>query len=164
MNDFADSYLGRLRAVVGSQPLLCPCVRLLIEDDQGRILMQARGDYLGFWGLPGGNIECGESAVQAAEREAYEETALRVTGLAMFGHSSQPDLETMTLPNGHVCHYHASLFHTRHYSGTPQADGHEGLELRWFAPDGPLPLVHPQILASVQAFCRYRDSGKFQLL
>lgn len=164
MTDFESSYLGQLRAIVGARPLLCPCVRVLIEDDQGRVLLQGRGDDIGFWGIPGGNIEYGEDLLEAARRETWEETALEVRALTMFGYSSRPELEALTLRNGHVCHYHASLMHTRQYKGVPTPDGDEALELRWVDPDGPLPQAHPHVVATLEAYRRWRDTGEFQLI
>ena len=60
MNDFADSYVGKLRKLVGSRLLLVPGARIVIENTSGEILLQKRSDF-GVWGLPGGNAEEGES-------------------------------------------------------------------------------------------------------
>lgn len=49
----------------------CACVL-----DGGRVLMAATG--YGRWTLPGGGIEPGETAAQAAEREAWEECGAHV--------------------------------------------------------------------------------------
>lgn len=46
---------------------------LLIRDPDGRILLLRRSDT-GAWALPGGHIEKGESAWEAAVRETEEET------------------------------------------------------------------------------------------
>lgn len=44
----------------------------------GRVLIIRRGKapYLGYWSLPGGRIEAGETAEAAARRELFEETGL----------------------------------------------------------------------------------------
>lgn len=162
MSDFANSTIGRLRALVGAQPLLCPVVRIFVEDADGRFLMQARGDYVGMWGLPGGNIELGESVVYAARRETLEETGLTLGEIEMFGYSSDPDIETMTLPNGHVCQYHAALLHCRNYTGTAGFDGEETVGIDWIDPDGEWPPVHAQIARSIEAYRQWRKTGRFQ--
>ncbi|ANN66066.1 NUDIX domain-containing protein [Bordetella bronchialis] len=164
MTAFSQSTLGRLRALVGPRPLLCPCVRVVLERPDGTVLLHARADFAGMWGLPGGHIEIGESAEQAARREILEETGLAAGQLIAFGHASDPRVETVTLPNGDVCHYQAVLFHCREFDGAARPDPHETPVLRWLDIDAPLPPMMPHVRASLDAFRRYRAGGGFQLL
>ena len=46
---------------------------------------QERGPYAGFWLLPGGKVEFGEPIVEAARREAAEESGCDVGGLDLTG-------------------------------------------------------------------------------
>jgi 8-oxo-dGTP diphosphatase len=46
---------------------------------------QQRGPYAGFWLLPGGKVEFGESIIEAARREAAEESGCMVNGLDLTG-------------------------------------------------------------------------------
>ena len=48
-----------------------------ILSQSGKILLQKRADK-GTWGLPGGALELGESALEALVREFYEETGVEV--------------------------------------------------------------------------------------
>ena len=48
-----------------------------ILSQSGKILLQKRADK-GTWGLPGGALELGESALDALVREFYEETGVEV--------------------------------------------------------------------------------------
>lgn len=59
---------------------------------EGKILLVRRGGhpYRGLLALPGGFIEEGESAEQAARRELKEETAISVVNLRQFGFASTP--------------------------------------------------------------------------
>ena len=63
-------------------------VAVIIEDQQGRVLLLLRGPtapwFPNCWNLPGGKIESGESSLEAAMRETREETGLRVYTLSPF--------------------------------------------------------------------------------
>lgn len=56
---------------------------ILFKSKDGRILLLRRGnggDYPGHWAIPGGHIEDGETAEQAARREVLEETGFDFKG------------------------------------------------------------------------------------
>lgn len=174
--DFAGSTLGRLRALVGSGPLLCPCVRIVVERDDGHVLLLraatpalhgtgAADSMAACWSLPGGHMELGESAAQAARRELREETGLvaQETDFQLFGHASDPLRERVTLPNGHICQYVAVLLHLRRYVGQPVADGVEALALQWCDLAVNMPPAQAHVAATLAAFQRYRAGGGVQL-
>lgn len=121
MSDFASSYLGRLRAVVGSRLLLMPSTHVVLEDDRGRILLELRSDF-GAWGLPGGVPDEREDIITCAERETFEETGLQIRNLKPFGFASRPDVGVFVYPNGHACHYFALLLTSREFSGDLASD------------------------------------------
>ncbi|MES2937897.1 MAG: NUDIX domain-containing protein [Pseudomonadota bacterium] len=163
MSDFETSYVGQLRKVVGSLPLLVPGVRAVIEDTKGQLLLQRRSDF-GIWGLPGGNFEFGEAAQEVLAREILEETGLRVSKAEVFGYSSNPEIETITFPNGDVCHFQVLLFHVTEFSGQLQHDA-ESLELRWVAKEGWRAFeMLANMAATLEAFRTYKAQGGFQFL
>jgi 8-oxo-dGTP diphosphatase len=71
-----------------SKPAIASAV--IVQD--GRLLLARRRVQEGpvLWALPGGAIEPGESAEQAAEREAREETGLDVTARRVLGSRVHP--------------------------------------------------------------------------
>jgi len=62
-------------------------VSAILENKKKEILLLKRRDN-GFWDLPGGSIEWGESPERAATREAKEETGLTVKKSTLIGISS----------------------------------------------------------------------------
>ena len=73
----------------------------VIFDGQGRVLLQNRVDN-GFWGLPGGMIDIGETVEQGAIREVLEETGLHVTLKRLVGIYSDPNAHCVLIYPGDV--------------------------------------------------------------
>ncbi|TFE02338.1 NUDIX hydrolase [Jeotgalibacillus salarius] len=80
MND----YIRTMRALIGHQTLMTVGCGALIEDQEGRILLQKRTDH-SLWGIPGGIMEVGETFEETARREVLEETNLKLDDLKLFG-------------------------------------------------------------------------------
>ncbi|QFU16030.1 NUDIX domain-containing protein [Microvirga thermotolerans] len=159
---FHESYLGRLRGVVGDRLLLMPGSRIVIEGEGGRVLLQRRSDF-GVWGIPGGVPEEGEGIVDAIVRETREETGLTVLDPRPFGYACHPDFETIRYPNGHVCQYFSLMFCATSFEGALGGSDGESLELAWFAPES-LPSMLPNMRRSVEAYVRFKTTGAFQMI
>ena len=56
------------------------CAGAVVRDAERRLLLVRRANEpgRGLWSLPGGRIEAGETPEEAAAREVFEETGLRV--------------------------------------------------------------------------------------
>ncbi|MBI3865298.1 MAG: NUDIX domain-containing protein [Planctomycetia bacterium] len=76
-------------------------VAVVVAHKDGRILLERRSDC-GWWGLPGGRIDPGESAEQAAIREVFEETGLNVRITRLIGLYSEPEGRIVTYPDNVV--------------------------------------------------------------
>ncbi len=100
--------------------------------DQNRLLLQQRSDG-GQWGLPGGSVEVGESVSEAVVREVREETGLEVEPTRLVGVYSDPAIQVVRYPTGHVWHYVTVLFECTVKRGTLTICD-ETLALKYFSP------------------------------
>ena len=118
--------------------------RMAVIDD-GRILLVKRSD-VGAWELPSGGLEAGESVAQAAVREIYEETGLRVSITHLVG--------LYSLPGWGAEGAHVALFAARVVGGALRPQPGETDELGFFDPDRlPAPIAwwhHQQIEDALQ--------------
>jgi 8-oxo-dGTP pyrophosphatase MutT (NUDIX family) len=162
MTDFASSYLGRLRAVVGDRLLLVPGMRIVVERPDGAILLQLRSDYR-LWGLPGGVPDEGEGADETVIRETFEETGIQVSDPRPFGFACDPGHEVWTYPNGDRCHYFTLLYVARRFTGEVIGGNDESLKVGWFMPDD-LPPLLPVMQRTLDAYARFRGTGEFQMI
>lgn len=108
---------------------------VVVIDTAGRVLLQQRDDLTppegyGRWAIPGGGVEFGETARQAAIREIAEETALILDAVTYFSsievehHDENPNSPSLVI----------HLFFAR--SDTPESMivVGEGIAFRYFAP------------------------------
>ena len=156
----SDSYISRLRKKVGSQLLLNPGGRAIVQNNLQEILLHKRRDF-GFWDLPGGGAEVGESAEQCVIREVYEETGLTVESFEPIGFASNPELEEVIYPNGDIIQGFSLILHITKWSGSLKASS-ESTSLEFFKIDK-LPEMRRNIRITIDKFLEYQSSGKFQL-
>lgn len=93
----------------------------------GRVLLVRHG-YVAGWQLPGGGVDPGETAEEAARREVLEETGFEITGpMRLFGlyHS------TLYTNRDHVALYVAEGAH----EARAFVSGYEIREIGWFPLD-----------------------------
>lgn len=127
-----SGYIMDLRQVVGHRPLLQVGASVIVEDDQGRILLQLRSDNH-CWGYAGGSVELDEVVEEAAARELLEETGLRAHSLSLFGVFSGPDTHCI-YPNGDEVSNVDIVYVCKEYSGELRCQEGEVDELRFFHP------------------------------
>ena len=145
-----SGYIMDLRKIVGHRTLLQVGASVIVEDGQGRVLLQKRTDNH-CWGYPGGSTELDERVEYAAARELFEETGLTANRLELFGVFSGKELHYI-YPNGDEVSNVDIVFFCRDYSGTLRRDMEETEELRFFEA-GKLPEeLSPPIVIPLRAW------------
>jgi len=71
-----------------SKPLSV-AIAAVIRDGEILLIKRERGDYTGYWGLPGGKVELEEHVSEAAEREIEEECDLETEFVDYIGTVSE---------------------------------------------------------------------------
>ncbi|CUH76060.1 Putative mutator protein MutT4 [Tritonibacter multivorans] len=103
------------RPVLGAIAVLCEDI-----NDAPHVLLVQRGKApnAGFWGFPGGHVELGETASDAALRELHEETGLTAKAA---GHLRNIDVIQRNSNGAVERHYLLVATLCTHPSGTLQA-------------------------------------------
>lgn len=123
---------------------------LLIEY-QGKLLLEQRSDC-DLWGLIGGGRKKGESALQNAVRELYEETGLRLplSQLSFVKTYDSPG-RIASYRDGSVWAMVISVFHVRLDSLPALCYSKESTQLRFFSPQElvslPVVVTHSDIIS-----------------
>lgn len=118
-------------------------VTAAVRNAQGELLLIERTDN-GLWALPGGAQDIGESVVQAARREVYEETGVDVEITGLSGIYSDPR-HVIAYDDGEVRQEFSLCFHAKPVSGEPRSSS-ESSQARWVSPDSLQDLkMHPSM-------------------
>jgi 8-oxo-dGTP diphosphatase len=102
---------------------------VIFRDDRVLLVRRARSPAKGFYSLPGGRVEFGESLHAALHREVAEETALKIEIVGLAGWRE-------VLPGtGAGGHYLIMSFAARWTAGEPVLN-EEHDDFKWLTPDG----------------------------
>lgn len=90
---------------------------MVLHDNHVLLARRRKAPDAGLWGYPGGHVEWGETALEAAARELHEETGVRADPVAYLGNAD------VILERDGVVHTHFLLAGVlcRYVSGTPVA-------------------------------------------
>ena len=90
----------------------CDGAAAILVNDKGEVLLLQRDDkpdiiYPNLWNFPGGGVEAGESLMEAALREVFEETGFAAPTLEPFAETINPVkkgglVERVALFRGHI--------------------------------------------------------------
>jgi ADP-ribose pyrophosphatase YjhB (NUDIX family) len=101
----------------------------IFRDDKILLVRRARSPAKGFYSLPGGRVEFGETLHAALHREVDEETALRIEIAGLAG------WREVVPGTGDDGHYLIMSFAARWRAGEPVLND-ELDDFQWLAPDG----------------------------
>ena len=99
----------------------------IFRDDKILLVRRARSPAKGFYSLPGGRVEFGETLHAALHREVDEETALKIEIAGLAGWRE-------VVPGTSGGHYLIMSFAARWISGEPVLND-ELDDFKWLAPD-----------------------------
>jgi 8-oxo-dGTP pyrophosphatase MutT (NUDIX family) len=127
----------------------------IVVDGTGRVVLH-RHKRLGLWLQPGGHIDPGELASEAARRETLEETGLATTHPG--GRPRLVHVDVHPAPRGHL---HLDLRYLLVADGTsalaPAAG--ESPDVAWFTPEAACDVTDASASAAVRAASRHLHGG-----
>lgn len=114
--------------------VVTPSVFVAVRNNLGQLLLVRRRDS-GAWELPGGRVDVGETAVEAAVRETAEESGLRVRITGLIGLFTDPRHVVESAAGEEIRQQFVVCFHACVVSGSPAPDLDETCDAAWFEPE-----------------------------
>jgi ADP-ribose/FAD diphosphatase len=125
-----------------------------IVEQQGRILMCKRAiePRHGYWTVPAGYLELGESAIQGAVRETREEANAEVSVVAPYAHFDVPRIGQ------------AYILYRARMASEGYGAGPESLEVEWMLP-AELPwddMAFPVMRVALELYTQDMERGRYR--
>lgn len=103
------------------------CNALICQDDQVLLVRRSAEPFRGYWSLPGGKVELGETVLEALERECREETGLQIAAERLLGYRDAIERDD----SGRIrFHYVIFYYQARIVGGSLQAES-DAEALQW---------------------------------
>jgi 8-oxo-dGTP pyrophosphatase MutT (NUDIX family) len=126
---------------------LWPVVQVAVRTEAGLLLIERADD--GYWAMPGGLVDVGETFAQAAAREAKEETGYEVEIDGLVGLYSDPQHVT-AYDDGTVAQECSMVFRAHVVGGSAQLSD-ESAQVRFVKPEDLADLrMHPSMRLRVE--------------
>ena len=133
MPAYEESYLGRIRKLVGKEKLIVVATRAVIRDPAGRVLFVRRSDN-SRWVMPSGALELDETLDAGMRREVKEETGLDVIAATPMAIYTYPDSVTAY---GDPYYQLSVQFLVDQWAGTLLCETDETTQAQFFPIDAP---------------------------
>lgn len=126
-----EDYISYIRSKVGHDKVILNFAGGILADNEGKVLMQLRGDKK-TWAIPGGTMELGESSLDTCKREFLEETGIEVEATRLL--NVYTNFEEV-YPNGDAVQTVVFIYELKAISEITIEGIHneETLELRYFS-------------------------------
>jgi 8-oxo-dGTP pyrophosphatase MutT (NUDIX family) len=110
---------------------IVPAVTAIVINDSNELLMIERSDN-GYWAVPGGAQDIGESVIDAVKREVAEETGIVVEVVHLTGIYSDPG-HVIAYDNGEVRQEFSLCFRAKPVGGSLRMSA-EATNVQWISP------------------------------
>lgn len=153
-----SDYIMDLRKIVGHRALIQVGASVIVEDSEGKILLQLRSDDHS-WAYAGGSVELDEDVEATARRELYEETGLVANKLELLGVFSGEGMHYI-YPNGDEVSNVDIVYVCKDYSGTLKCQKGEVEDLRFFSIDELPKNIFGPVRKALSCWVAKRRGGK----
>ncbi|WP_026257497.1 NUDIX hydrolase [Actinopolymorpha alba] len=136
---------------------IVPSVTVVVVRD-GSVLLVHRADN-GYWAVPGGGVDLGESAPDAAIRETREETGIEIALVGLVGIYTDPG-HVMRYEDGEVRQQFSLCFKARALGGRLRGQATENSAVRWVPiPELPELSIHPAMRLRIDDGLAWQPGG-----
>ena len=111
---------------------IVPAVTAIVINNSNELLMIERSDN-GYWAVPGGAQDIGESVIDAVKREVAEETGIVVEVVHLTGIYSDPR-HVIAYDNGEVRQEFSLCFRAKPVGGSLRMSA-EATKVQWVPPE-----------------------------